>query len=57
MWAKGKTMKGAIIIGKEEGDLYKLKGHSEAVVTHVIKNPCEIWHRSYPTSTTRHYRM
>jgi hypothetical protein len=28
MWAKGKTMKEAIVIGKEEGVLYKLKGHS-----------------------------
>jgi hypothetical protein len=27
MWAKGKTMKEAIVIGKEEGGLYKLKGH------------------------------
>jgi hypothetical protein len=28
MWAKGKTMKEVIVIGKEEGGLYKLKGHS-----------------------------
>jgi hypothetical protein len=28
MWAKGETMKEAIVIGKEEGVLYKLKGHS-----------------------------
>jgi hypothetical protein len=45
MWAKGKTMKEAIIIGKEEGGLYKLKGHSEATMTHAIENPCELWHR------------
>jgi hypothetical protein len=44
MWAKGKTMKEAIGIGKEEGGLYKLKGHSKAAMTHVIENPCEIWH-------------
>jgi hypothetical protein len=30
--------KEAIVIGKEEGGLYKLKGHS-------IENPCELWHR------------
>jgi hypothetical protein len=45
MWAKGKTMEEAIVIGKEEGGLYKLKGHSEAAMTHSIDNPCEIWHR------------
>jgi transposase InsO family protein len=45
MWAKGKTMKEAIVIGKEEGGLYKLKGHSEAAMTHAIENPCELWHR------------
>jgi transposase InsO family protein len=45
MWAKGETIKEAIIIGKEEGGLYKLKGHSEAAMTHAIENPCELWHR------------
>jgi hypothetical protein len=42
MWAKGETMKEAIVIGKEEGGLYKLKGHSEAAMTHAIANPCEL---------------
>jgi transposase InsO family protein len=45
MWAKGKTMEEAIIIGKEEGGLYKLKGHSKAAMTHPIENRCELWHR------------
>jgi hypothetical protein len=45
MWAKGKTMKEEIVIGKEEGGLYKLKGHSEATMTHTIENPCELWHK------------
>jgi hypothetical protein len=45
MWAKGETMKEAIVIGKEEGGLYKLKGHSEAGMTHAIENSCELWHR------------
>jgi hypothetical protein len=45
MWAKGETMKEAIIIGNEEGGLYKLKGHSEVTLTHAIENPCELWHR------------
>jgi hypothetical protein len=42
MWDKGETMKETIIIGKEEGVLYKLKGHSKAVKTHAIDNPCEL---------------
>jgi hypothetical protein len=45
MWAKGKTLNEAIIIGSEENGLYKLKGHSEAAMTHAIENSCEIWHR------------
>jgi transposase InsO family protein len=45
MWAKGKTMEEEIVIGKEEGVLYKLKGHLEVAMAHSIKNPCELWHR------------
>jgi hypothetical protein len=45
MWAKGETLKEVIIIGKEEGGLYKLKGHSKAAMTHAIENSCELWHR------------
>ena len=45
MWAKGETLKEAIVIGKEKGGLYKLKGHSEAAMTHAIENSCELWHR------------
>jgi hypothetical protein len=29
MWPKGKTIEDAIVIGTEEGGLYKLKGHSK----------------------------
>jgi hypothetical protein len=47
MWAKGKTIEEAIVIGKEEAGLYKLKGHSEAAMTHSIENPCEQVHE-YP---------
>jgi transposase InsO family protein len=45
MWAKGETLNEAIIIGNEENGLYKLKGHSEAAMTHAIENSCELWHR------------
>ena len=29
MWPKGKTINDAIVIGEQEGGLYKLKGHPE----------------------------
>jgi hypothetical protein len=45
MWAKGETLNEAIIIGSEENVLYKLKGHSEAAMTHTIENTSELWHR------------
>jgi hypothetical protein len=45
MWAKGETLKGAIIIGSAENGLYKIKGHSEAAMTHAIEKSCELWHR------------
>ena len=38
MWAKGETLNEATIIGNEENGLYKLKGHSEAAMTHAIEN-------------------
>jgi hypothetical protein len=45
VWAKGETLNEAIIIGSEENGLYKLKGHSEAAMTHTIEKSCELWHR------------
>jgi hypothetical protein len=45
MWPKGKNIEDAIVIGTEEGGLYKLKDHLEAALTHSIENPCELWHR------------
>ena len=34
--ANEETINEAIIIGREEGDLHELKGHSEATMTHAI---------------------
>jgi hypothetical protein len=45
MWPKGKTIEDAIVIGTKECGLYKLKGHSDAALTHSIESPCELWHR------------
>jgi hypothetical protein len=44
-WPKGKPIEDAIVIGTEEGGLYKLKGHLVAALTHSIEIPCELWHR------------
>jgi hypothetical protein len=45
MRLKGKTIEDAIVIGTKEGGLYKLKGHSDATLTHSIESPCELLHR------------
>jgi hypothetical protein len=42
MWSKGKTIEDAIVIGIEEGGLYKLKGHSDVALTHSTESPCEL---------------
>jgi hypothetical protein len=44
MWPKGKTIEYGIVIGTEEGGLYKLKCHSDAALTHSIGSPHEILH-------------
>ena len=45
MWPKGKNIEYAIIIGEEEGGLYKLKGHSKIAFVHESTDPSELWHR------------
>jgi hypothetical protein len=45
MWSKGKTIEDSVVIGIEEGGLYKLKGHSDATLTHSTVIPCELLHR------------
>ena len=44
MWSKGKTIDNSIVIGVEEGGLYKLKGHIDLAVTTSTISPCELWH-------------
>ena len=47
MWPKGKTIDDAVVIGEQEGGLYKLKGHSEQALIHDIVEPNELWHRRF----------
>ena len=45
MWPKGKTIDDAVVIGKQEGGLYKLKGQPEQALFHDSVEPSELWHR------------
>ena len=45
MWPKGKTIDDAVVIGEQEGGLYKLKGHREQALIHDTVEPNELWHR------------
>ena len=53
LWPRGKTIDDAIVIGVEEGGLYKLKGRSDQALVHSTINPCELWHRRF---AHLHYR-
>jgi hypothetical protein len=46
-WPRGKTLDDAVVIGVEEGGLYKLKGHSDSTMVHDIVNPSELWHKIF----------
>ena len=45
MWPKGKAFLNAIVIGEQEGGLYKLKGQPEQALVHDTMEPSELWHR------------
>ena len=45
MWPKGNTIDDAVVIGEQEGGLYKLKGHLEQALVHDSIEPSELWHR------------
>ena len=53
MWPRGKTINDAVVIGVEEGGLYKLKGSPEQALFHSTIDPCELWHRRF---AQLHYR-
>ena len=44
MWLRGKNIDDAIVIGEQEGGLYKLKGHLEQALVHDTIEPNELWH-------------
>ena len=47
MWPKGKSIDDVVVIGVQEGGLYKLKGHSVSALVHSTVTPSELWHRRF----------
>ena len=45
MWPRGKTIDDTIVIGEQEGGLYKLKGHTKQYLVHDTVEPNELCHR------------
>ena len=45
MVPKGNTIDDAIVIGEQEGGLFKLKGHLEQALVHDTVELNELWHR------------
>ena len=45
MWSKGKTLEYVVVIGEEEGGLYKLKRHPDTTLFHETTSSSELWHR------------
>ena len=53
MWPKGKTIDDVVVIGEQEGELYKLKGKLEQALVHDSVEPNELWDRRFANV---HYR-
>ena len=45
MWPRGKTINDVVVIGEQEGGLYKLKGHPKQALIHDTVDPNDLWHR------------
>ena len=45
MWLKGNPIDDVVVIGEQEGGLYKLKDHPEQALIHDTVVPNELWHR------------
>jgi hypothetical protein len=47
MWRRGKSIDDVVVIGVQEGGLYKLKRHSVSALVHTTVTPSELWHRIF----------
>ena len=45
MWPKEKNIDDAVVIGEQEGGLYKLRGQPKQALVHDLVEPNELWHR------------
>ena len=45
MWSKGKYFDDVVVIGEQEGGLYKLKGQPKQALVHDSVEPNELWNR------------
>jgi hypothetical protein len=47
LWPRRKTFDDAVVIGVQEGGLYKLKGRSYSTLIHDTINPSELWYMRF----------
>ena len=47
MWSYNKNMSSTIVIGIQEGGLYKVSRQVVQALAHEMINPCELWHRRF----------
>jgi hypothetical protein len=47
MWPSNESMGSTMIIGAQEGGLYKVTGQVIQALAHEIINPCELWHKRF----------
>ena len=57
MWPKGNTIDDAVVIGEQEGGLYKLKGHPEQALVHHLVYPNEYGTEGLHMCTIGHYHL
>ena len=57
MWPKGKSIEDAVVIGEEEGVLYKLNGHLEKPMFMRPLTLVNYGTKGFPTSITKNYLM
>ena len=55
--AKRKAIDDAIVIGEQEGGLYKLKGQPEQALVHDSIDRSKLWHRRLAHCTIGHYLL
>ena len=45
MWSKGEILEYVVVIGEEEGGLYKIKKYLETTLIYETTSSSELWHR------------